>query len=144
MILLRADGYPCVFYTDLYGAKYKDKGGDGEDHKVTLENVDEMEALLYARKHLAYGEQHDYFDHPNCIGWTRIGNEEHQNSGCAVLIFNGDAGTKNMELGSNFAGKVFIDLLNKINEEIRINEDGWAQFKVQAGSVSVWGLKEYP
>ena len=29
LILLRDEGYPCVFYPDLYGAHYKDKGRDG-------------------------------------------------------------------------------------------------------------------
>jgi alpha-amylase len=141
LILLREAGYPCVFYTDLYGSIYKDTGGDGAEHKVRLEKVNELENLLHVRKHLAYGEQRDYFDHPNCIGWTRAGDEEHRNSGCAVLISNGDSGAKRMEIGKHFAGKVFIDYLHKIKEEIPIGEDGWADFKVGAGSVSVWVLK---
>jgi alpha-amylase len=141
LILLRADGYPCVFYTDLYGAKYKDKGGDGEDHKVTLDRVDEMETLLSARKTLAYGEQKDYFDHQNCIGWTRTGDSEHPGSGCAVLISNSEAGTKNMEIGKEFSGKIFVDYLAKEETELKIDENGWANFKVNAGSVSVWGIK---
>src|SRR5260370_426529 len=32
LILLREKGYPCVFYTDLYSAAYKDKGHDGNDY----------------------------------------------------------------------------------------------------------------
>lgn len=142
LILLREAGYPCLFYTDLYGSKYKDAGGDGKDYKVTLEKVDEMETLLWVRKHLAYGEQKDYFDHPNCIGWTRCGHEEHPDAGCAVIISNGEAGTKHMEVGAKFAGKIFVDYLNKVGGEITINEDGWAEFKVQGGSVSVWALKK--
>ncbi|MBB6126100.1 alpha-amylase [Mucilaginibacter lappiensis] len=141
LILLRADGYPCVFYTDLYGSTYKDKGDDGKNHTVTLKKMDEMETLLYIRKNLAYGKQRDYFDHQNCIGWTRTGDEEHSDSGCAVILSNGEPGTKNMEIGIQFAGKVFVDYLNKIGEEIIINGDGWAEFKVNAGSVSVWALK---
>ncbi|SDF71839.1 alpha-amylase [Mucilaginibacter pineti] len=141
LILLRAEGYPCVFYTDLYGSTYEDKGSDGEDHKVTLAKVDELEALLYVRKKLAYGEQRDYFDDPNCIGWTRAGHEEHPNSGCAVLISNGDEGAKSMEVGVQFSGNVFVDSLNKVADEITINEGGWGDFKVNAGSVSVWILK---
>eukprot|EP01037_Dinobryon_pediforme_P013146 gene13146-13248_t len=107
LILLRESGYPCIFYTDLYGSSYKDKGFDGEDHEVTLEKTDELEDLLFIRKHLAYGVQRDYFDHFNCIGWTGSGDEEHINSGCAVLISNGESGNKRMEVGSNLAGKTF-------------------------------------
>ncbi len=32
----------------------------------------------------------DYFDHPNCIGWTRLGSNDHE--GYAFLISNGDCG----------------------------------------------------
>ena len=31
IILLREQGIPCVFYPDLYGAEYADKGKDGKD-----------------------------------------------------------------------------------------------------------------
>ena len=142
LILLREAGYPCVFFTDIYESHYVDKGNDGEEHEVVLEKVDELEALLGVRKNLAYGEQVDYFDHPNCIGWVRRGDEEHANSGCAVIISNSDAGTKSMEVGKQFAGKIFIDCLMHINDEVTINEDGWAEFKVNGGSVSVWVLKQ--
>jgi alpha-amylase len=141
LILLRQAGYPCVFYTDLYGSSYKDRGNDGEEHEVIMPKTDELEILLFVRKQLAYGEQRDYFDDPNCIGWTRSGDDEHEYSGCAVLISNGDSGNKRMEISANFAGKVFVDALKKINEEIIIGDDGWAEFKVNAGSVSVWVMK---
>jgi alpha-amylase len=38
-------------------------------------------------------------------------NEEHE--GCAVLMTNGDDGNKSMEIGNRYAGKIFIDLLQK-------------------------------
>lgn len=34
LILLRRDGYPCIFYADYFGAHYQDAGDDGEDHEV--------------------------------------------------------------------------------------------------------------
>ncbi|RFZ91384.1 alpha-amylase [Mucilaginibacter conchicola] len=142
LILLRSDGYPCLFYADLYGSHYKDTGGDGKDHKVTLRKVEELEAMLAVRKSLAYGEQRDYFDHPNCIGWTRSGIQEKEGSGCAVLISNGEAGNKFMEIGRHFAGRTFTDALGKVQEEVNVNDEGWAEFRVQAGSVSVWVLKD--
>ncbi|HEX3934387.1 MAG TPA: alpha-amylase, partial [Puia sp.] len=85
LILLREAGYPCVFYPDLYGAHYVGKGKDGSDSEVWLEKCPHLEALLRARKQYAYGRQRDYFDAPNCIGWTREGTEEHPGSGCAVV-----------------------------------------------------------
>ena len=142
LILLREAGYPCLFYTDLYGSKYEDKGSDGQEHTVVLKKVGEIDSLLWVRKNLAYGEQRDYFDNPNCIGWTRAGDDEHADSGCAVVISNGDAAAKFMEIGEQFKGQIFIDHLHKVNEEIMIDDNGWAEFKVAAGSVSVWGLKK--
>lgn len=139
LILLRAEGYPCVFFPDLYGAHYTDKGKDGQDYEIFLDKVDELEKLLIARKEFAYGQQRDYFDHGNCIGWTREGDDEH--SGCAVLLTNGDDGFKEMEIGSRYAGATFIDLLQKHPAEIKINESGKGEFFVTAGSVSVWVVK---
>jgi alpha-amylase len=143
LILLREAGYPCVFYADMYGAKYTDKGGDGEEYEIELPIVAELETMLYVRKNMAYGTQRDYFDHPNCIGWTREGDTDHEDSGCAVVISNSEDGYKEMEIGAGHAGKVFVDYLNKHDgEEVVITADGWAEFKVKAGSVSVWGIKK--
>jgi len=136
MILLREAGIPCVFYTDVYGAEYEDDG-----QKIELIGLPELPQLLKVRENLSYGEQKDYLDHNNCIGWTRAGDEEHPNSGIAVLMSNGDEGFKKMEVGKHFSGKTFIDVLGKRNEEIVINEEGCGEFFCEAGSVSVWVLK---
>jgi alpha-amylase len=141
LILLREGGYPCVFYPDLYGAHYTDKGKDGSDCEIFLEACKNLDKLLIARNRFAYGLQRDYFDHPNCIGWTRDGIDEHNNSGCAVLLSNSDEGLKDMEIGKKFAGKIFTDCLQNHPAEITINEDGWGKFSVPAGSVSVWVVK---
>jgi alpha-amylase len=34
LILLREEGYPCVFYPDLYGAHYIDKDAAGNDQEI--------------------------------------------------------------------------------------------------------------
>ncbi|RZJ79552.1 MAG: DUF1939 domain-containing protein, partial [Chryseobacterium sp.] len=54
---------------------------------------------------------------------------------------NSDDGFKNMEVGSRHAGKVFVDALGNHPAEITIDENGWAEFHVNAGSVSVWKRK---
>lgn len=136
MILLREGGIPCVFYTDVYGAAYEDDG-----QQVELIGLEELPQLLKIREALAYGEQKDYLDHPNCIGWTRTGIDEFENSGIAVLMTNGEEGFKQMEIGTHFAGKTFVDLLGKRTEEVVIDENGVGEFLCAAGSVSVWGVK---
>jgi alpha-amylase len=136
IILLREAGIPCVFYTDLYGATYEDK-----DQKIELITLPELPTLLKVRENLGYGEQRDYLDHNNCIGWTRAGDEEHPQSGLAVLMSNGDEGFKEMEVGEQFIGKIFIDILGKREEAVMIKENGYGEFLCAAGSVSVWVLK---
>lgn len=140
LILLREAGYPCVFYSDVYGSSYTDTGKDGKDHEVTMEALPQLERLLYLRKNRAYGEQRDYLDFPSCIGWTRSGDDEHGDSGIAAVMSNGEQGTKRMEIGQHFAGKKFTDFLGHANGEVIIGEDGWADFHCEAGSVSVWAL----
>ncbi len=141
IILLRKDGYPCVFYPDIYGSIYKDKGRDGSEHEIFLNPVEGLEKLINARRDFAHGTQRDYFDHPNCIGWTREGDEEH--SGCAVLLSNGEAGNKVMEVGKRYTDKTFIDFLGKHHSEVIIDENGFAEFFVNGGQVSVWVEKPF-
>lgn len=138
LILLREQGIPCVFYPDLYGANYKDKGHDGNDYEITISPVANLKTLLLVRKYLAYGKQRDYIDHGNCIGWTREGDDGATTTGCAVVLSNGDDGTKVMEVGNRFAGRQFVDILKKRDHKVTINKDGWAEFSCAARSVSVW------
>ncbi|RYY39063.1 MAG: alpha-amylase [Chitinophagaceae bacterium] len=136
LILLREEGYPCVFAPDLYGAHYRDFGNDGQEHEIFLEPVAALPALLAARRDHAHGLQRSWLDHPNCIGWTREGDDEH--AGCAVLLSNGDAGFKDMEMGARWAGQRFRNILKEDDEAVEVNEEGWGRFTVAAGTVSVW------
>ena len=136
LILLRKEGYPCVFYPDLYGANYKDQGKDGNEYEIFLDKVDAIEELIKARKDFAYGEQRDYFDDAHCIGWTREGDDEH--SGCAVVLSNKDGNQKSMEIGLRYSGKTFYDFTGHLEDKITIDENGWADFPCPAGNVSVW------
>ena len=131
LILLRKDGLPCLFYGDYYGI-------DGEFAQESFKEV--LDTLLYARKDLAYGEQTDYFDDPNCIGWTRSGNEDC--TPLAVTISNDAANNKSMEIGSDWAGQTFYDILGNCSDTVTIDEDGWGDFPVSEKSVSVWTIQD--
>lgn len=138
LILLRSEGYPCVFYPDLYGAHYKDKGGDGNEHEIFLEKCARIEELIRARRVFAYGPQRDYFDKPNCIGWVREGIAENEGSGCAVALSNGDADTLRMQMGESFAGSTMRDFLRNHPGEVVLDDEGFGEFPAPAGNVSVW------
>ena len=142
LILLRSKGYPCVFYPDIFGATYTDKGSDGNDYEIYLPGCRNIDKLLQARKLYAYGTERDYFDHGNCAGWTREGVPDMPVSGCAVLLSNGDRGFKKMEMGAAHKGKIFVDYLDNVNEQVKIDENGFGEFHCSAGSVSVWIEKQ--
>lgn len=141
LILLRLQGIPCLFFPDLYGGIYDDKSNEGEDVHIELAILPEVETMSKIRASHAYGEQYDYFDHGNCIGWTRLGDDDHENSGLAVVLSNSEEGFKTMEVGQKFAGKTFVDALGHRDQEVVIDENGWAEFHCNAGSVSVWIVK---
>lgn len=133
LILLRAEGYPCIFYPDYYGANYHDKGYD-----IYLAPVKHLPQLMMARNKFAYGTQHNYLDHWATIGWTREGDEQHPNSGIAVVMSNGDNGYKDMYIGTQHAGRLFVDYLKNTDLTIVIKADGTARFTTPAKSLSVW------
>jgi alpha-amylase len=140
LILLRSEGYPCIFYPDYYGAHYKDRGRDGNEYEIWMDSHQWIiDRLLFARKNFAYGPQYDYFDHPDIVGWTRLGTQEHPGA-MAVMMSDGPGGGKWMEVGK--PNTAFYDLTEQIKDPIQTNQDGWAEFRCNGGSVSVWVEKE--
>jgi alpha-amylase len=139
MILLRAGGYPCVFGGDLARSHYRDKGNDGNDYDIDLDDHSAtINMLLAARRDFAYGQQIDYLDHFNTIGWTRLGDAAHPQA-MAALLSDGAAGDKWMNVAR--PGAAFGDITGNIADEIRANADGWGNFRCNGGSVSVWVQK---
>ncbi len=136
IILLRRDGYPCIFFPDYYGADYKGVGENGNAYDIKMPSHKWLiDRFLNTRHTHAFGEQNDYFDHPNCIGWTRTGNAEHP-GGMAVLISNDDDSTKSMNTAS--PDIEYVDTTEHIKETVATNSEGWAQFRCKGRSVSVW------
>lgn len=131
IILLRQQGYPCVFYADYYGAHYNDRGYEiwMDCHRWLIDK------FLYARQQYVYGPQYDYFDHWNTVGWTCLGDEAHPEA-MAVLMSDGCEGSKLMEVGK--PNTKFIDLTEHVKAPVYTNEAGWGEFRCNAGSVSVW------
>ncbi len=128
-ILLRKDGFPSVFYGDYLGI-------GGEDPNKSHQRM--IDKLLEIRRDHAAGEQHDYFEHHNCIGWLRTGDEHH--TPLAVLLSNGQSHEIRMEVGRHLAGRAFVDYTGHQVGEVFIDEEGWGIFYTGDNSVSVWGL----
>lgn len=130
-ILTREQGYPTVFYGDYYGT-------NGTNGRKINALKDRLDPILLARKNHAYGTQHDYFDHPDLVGWTREGISSKPNSGLATLITNRLGGTKSMYVGTHHAYETWVDITGNITEKASINASGHGTFRVKDGSVSIW------
>jgi alpha-amylase len=136
LILLRREGYPCVFWADYHGAEYEDLGRDGNRHRIVMPSHRWLiDKFLHARRHYAWGPQVDYLDHWNRVGWVRLGDERHPKA-MAVLMSDGHEGSKWMEAGR--ANARFTDLTEHVKEPVVTNDAGWGEFRCNGGSVSVW------
>eukprot|EP01134_Creolimax_fragrantissima_P006134 CFRG6134T1 len=136
LTLLRQGGVPVIFQPDYYGAEYTVNDTNVEPQTVILESFRSvLDKYFYARKQFVYGEQLDYFDHVNIIGWTSLGDEEHPGS-MAVVLSNGQEGTKTMNVGK--PNTEYVDLMGYIDSTVTTDENGWAEFGCNEISVSVW------
>ena len=128
LIMTREAGYPTLFYGDYYG--------------IPAQRVNSLRSkidpIMKARKYAAYGPQYDYFDDADLIGWTREGLPTHDFSGMAALVTDRNGGSKWMFVGQQHAGEVWVDATGGIQDRVTINGDGWGQFRVGPGSMSLW------
>lgn len=130
LIFLMKSGYPCLFYGDYYGMN-----GKTSPHRVIIER------LLEARRKYAYGEVNIHFDHPSTVGFVRLGDEEHPDSGLAFLMSNDQPGNKVMNVGANRKGEVWHDMTGNILEEVTIDDEGNGNFTVSGRNLAVWVKK---
>lgn len=135
-ILLREQGYPNIFHADYYGASYTSSDNSCNNSSVTIASHKvAIDKLLAARKNYAYGQQIDYLDHQDIIGWTRLGDASHPKA-MAVIMTDAGSGSKWMNVGRN--NTAFKDVSGNRSDTITSNADGWAEFPVNGGSYSVW------
>ena len=127
LILLRQEGLPCVFYSDYYGNPARNRP-----------LVPNLGKLIKVRRWYAYGEQADCFADDHVIGWVRRGDIEHENSGVAVVMSDGPAGTLSMKVSAGFSGESFFDVMGICTEPVVIGADGIGKFRVPERGVSVW------
>ena len=127
LVLLRQEGVPCVFYSDYYGNPVQNRP-----------LVPNLGKLIKLRHSYAYGQQLDYFENEHLIGWTRQGDEDHANSGLAVVMSDAGPGQLRMEMGAAHAGETFRDALGGCTEPVVIGEDGFGEFSAEGRNLSVW------
>ncbi|KAI9566785.1 glycoside hydrolase family 13 protein [Boletus coccyginus] len=137
LILLRCEGFPCVFYGDLYPNQ------DCFDQVTS----DKITQLLTIRKMFAYGPSKDYFVYRNCIGFIRVGDSEHP--GCAVVVNNESPALGRererrttspivrMNVGPGGRGAVYRGFFNTSRRTV-VDSKGWGDFYCSRNAVEVW------
>lgn len=131
LILLRKEGIPCVFYGDYYGV---------ENNNISPKN-ELLDKLLVLRKDFAYGDQIDYFYNNDKIGFVRKGDENHIDSGLAVVMTDKIGGEIIMDMGEKFKNTEFYDYLGNVEQNVFTDDNGQGTFLCKDGSVSVWVKK---
>ncbi|KAG9315333.1 glycoside hydrolase superfamily [Chiua virens] len=132
LILLRSEGYPCVFYGDLYP----------NQECFAEATADKIRQLLTIRKMFANGPSKDYPQHRNCIGFVRLGNP-----GCAVVLSNESLDDRTrttspivrMHVGQGGKGAVFRGVFNPTRCVV-VDRKGWGEFYCSAGAVEKGGF----
>ncbi|MGX7196185.1 alpha-amylase [Enterococcus olivae] len=128
LTLLRKQGIPVVFWGDLYGIP-----------KQEIEPVgDSLQAMINLRSKLIFGNQIDYFDDSNCIGWVLTGDFDDPESGMAIIMTNGNGTEKEMTISAVHREKTFVDILGNNEAKVVLDENGKGVFPVNDGQVSVY------
>lgn len=126
LILLRHEGYPCVFAGDYYGIPH--------NHISSKKKM--IDDMLELRENHMSGSRHDYFDHPDVIGWTYEGDDSH--SGFALLMTNARGGKKRMYVGTKYRSRTFYDGKHYVN----ISDNGEGIFIADDASLNIYRLEE--
>lgn len=168
LILFRQEGYPCVFYGDMFGIAAPFPSPPTCDGKLA--------DLVLARNLYAYGDQQDYFDDSKFIGWVRRGDTKdkgpHTAGMAVVMSWDSDhaptepkypstissgilrffARTKKLEklrerqahyikkmkVGAHHAGEVWTDVLGGITDRVVISDDGFGMFPCRRNNVAIY------
>ena len=134
IVLLRNEGYPCVFEADYYGAHYSGSK-NGNTYQIWMDaHKGIIDLFLQLRQSHTFGHRNDYFDHYHTIGWSFEGDNQHQSM--AVIMTNYCDDFKWMKTGK--ANTRYTDKTGYISKTITTNADGWGKFETLGGNVSVW------
>jgi alpha-amylase len=148
-ILLRDQGYPCLFFPDYYGSHNKN------NHQGQPSGREYLDLLLKLRKQFALGEERFYADR-NIAGWVRMGGVPGAKGAMSVVI-NNSVSVKSIEMNTGRFNKRFYhlatiklkdnqfvviknryDLYGDKAEGLSTDQDGWADFLADGGTASIW------
>ncbi|WP_146005844.1 alpha-amylase [Fischerella thermalis] len=154
-ILLRRQGYPCIFFPDYYGSGnwYE---AERQWHRAQLSGNSYLDLLLQLRKQFALGEE-QYYANPNVAGWVRLGFVPGAKGAMAVVINNAYNRVEAIRMNTGRSSKRFYhlatikatpdgflvvrdryEMYGSKAEELYTDEFGWADFLADGGTVAIW------
>jgi alpha-amylase len=149
-ILLRPQGYPVVFYPDLYGSAPKD------EHAGQPAGREYLELLLRLRQQFALGEER-FYGGGQQMGWIRMGGVPGARGAMAVVLSNGSGGVRSVRMDTGRVSRRFYhlatiklggggflvarnryDLFGDKAEGLHTDGAGSADFLTEGGAVTIW------
>lgn len=149
-ILLRAGGYPCIFFPDYYGSV---TSGHHQSYHAGSEYI---ELLIRLRKQFSLGEELSY-SNGSVAGWTRLGFVPGAKGAMAVVINTSynrvraihmhtrrnnrrfyHAATIRWTAGGFIVVKGTYEMYGDKKNELWTNAEGAADFIADGGSVAIW------
>lgn len=125
LILLREQGYPCLFFGDYFGSDHPELALTS--HRAALDH------MLHARAEYTFGHCTDYFHSPTSIAWTWIAEEN--NRAMAVLMSTADRATLTVQVPPNLT---FRDILGNVTQPATSDANGNLTISCNDRSVSIW------
>ncbi|MBD2473076.1 alpha-amylase [Nostoc sp. FACHB-145] len=154
-ILLRKNGYPCVFFPDYYGSLDWDEP-ERRWHRAQKPGRDYLNLLLKLRKQFALGEERYYSD-KNVAGWIRMGFVSGAKGAMAVVINNSYGTVKSIRMNTGRFSKRFYhlatikltnegflvvrnryDLYGDKAEGLWTDSNGWGDFLADGSTAAIW------
>jgi alpha-amylase len=149
-ILLRAHGYPCIFFPDYYGSL------TAGPHKAYHSGREYLDLLLKLRKQFALGAE-NYNARENVAGWTRLGFVPGAKGAMAIVINTAFGRVESIRMNTGRTYKLFNHLAtikwtesgflvvrgaygvygNK-EQGLWTDQSGWGEFPADGGTVSIW------
>jgi alpha-amylase len=148
-ILLRPQGYPIIFYPDLYGSASKDA------HAGQPSGMAYLELLLRLRRQFALGEER-FYGGGQQIGWVRMGGVPGARGAMAVVLSNALGGVRSVRMDTGRANRRFYhlatiklgdgfvvvrnryDLFGDKAEGLFTDAAGHGDFVTEGGAVTIW------
>jgi alpha-amylase len=127
-ILLQKEGFPCIFYGDLFGIH----GPSPQDGHYEM-----IQMLSEIRMNHAYGDQIDVLQSEHTMGWIRQGDHDHPQK-LVVVLNNHEKDELFVQFDTHYMPHSFTQIFGEGNYQVQVSEEGHAYFPVQGKNIAIF------